>query len=354
MDQYANYTLRDFIQDDFFISWVKSPDAETTQHWESVRAAYPDQSLAMDHAASLVNSFSSFYPEVPDSEIEKAREAILDRYENQKTVPFGQKRLYLSVAASVLVVLGVALWFRPNVTSIPFIAKTLTRSKSGIQTSNDTKTAKLITLSEGSTITLSPNSNVRCELTSDDRREVYLEGEAVFQVTKNADKPFYVYSNGLVTKVLGTKFKILAYPGGADVKVEVSSGRVRVYSSETGKDHAATEGLTLTPNQKAVYNKKDLQLTRTVVSQPKVLITPEQLKTYTYTNTPVSKIFEGLEDIYGIKVIYDKETFKNCKLNMSLSDEPLFEKLELIGKVVEARYNVIDGQVIFIGDGCGE
>ena len=94
----------------------------------------------------------------------------------------------------------------------------------------------------------------------------------------------------------------------------------------------------MSPNQQAVYRKSDSQLTRTVVEKPKVLVTVEQLKTYTYTDTPISKVFEGLEDIYGIKVVYDREKFKNCRLNMVLSDESLFEKLELIGKVVEARY----------------
>ena len=136
--------------------------------------------------------------------------------------------------------------------------------------------------------------------------------------------------------------------------MEVTSGKVRVYSTENEDNNPELGGITLTPNQQAVYSKKDLQLTRTVVEQPKVLVTQEQLKTYTYTDTPISKIFAGLEDIYGIKVIYDEEKFRNCRLNMALTDESLFEKLELIGKVVEARYNVIDGQVIFIGDGCSE
>lgn len=354
MDHYANYTLRDFIQDDLFIRWVKYPDPDSTRYWESVRDAHPHLSSVMDHAAGLVNAFSNFYPNVPDSEIEKGRQVILGRYERERVIPFDRRRLYISVAASVLVLLGIALWIRPNVTSVRFIKQSLTQRKDDIQTSNEGTTARVISLSDGSTITLSPRSSVRCELKSDSRREVYLEGEAFFNVTKNPDKPFYVYSNGLITKVLGTRFKVLAYPNGKVVKVEVTSGRVRVYSATAGAGHEESGGLTLTPNQEAIYNIKDQQLTRTVVEQPKVLITPEQLKTYTYTDTPISKIFEGLEDIYGIKVVYDKEKFKNCRLNMSLSDESLFEKLELIGKVVEARYNVIDGQVIFIGDGCSE
>ncbi|MCF2489380.1 FecR family protein [Dyadobacter sp. CY347] len=353
MHRYAGFTLRDFIQDDRFIQWVKYPDAQGMQYWDAVRKAYPHQSSVMDHAANLIHALAAFHTDVPEAEIEKARQAIFDNIEEEKPAPVSRRLIYFSIAASVLILLGIAVWFRPQVTVMPIAKKAINGSQGQTERVNNGLQAEVIALSEGSTITLAPHSRVKYTLESDDRREVYLQGEAVFNVTKNAEKPFYVYANGLVTKVLGTQFKILAYPDD-DVKVEVSSGRVRVYSSETGREHAETEGLTLTPNQKAVYTKKDQLLTRMVVAQPKVLITAEQLKTYTYTDTPISKIFEGLEDIYGIKVIYDKETFKNCRLNMSLSDESLFEKLELIGKVVDARYNVIDGQVIFIGQGCTE
>jgi transmembrane sensor len=354
MDQYANYTLRDFIQDEHFIHWVKYPDADNTGFWESVRTNYPHQSVLMDQAVNLVNAFSTFYPEVPDADIEKTRQAILDQYPRGRTFPISRQRLYLSVAASVMLLLGFAFWFKSGDISIPFAKKPLTGSKTEILAQNDGVTTKVITLPDSSTITLSPHSSVTYEMTGSDRRVVHLEGEAFFSVTKNAQKPFFVFANGLITKVLGTRFKVSAYPNGEEVKVEVTSGRVRVYSTETGKDDPESRGVTLTPNQQAVYRKKDLQLTRMVVEKPKVLVTIEQLKTYIYTDTPISKIFEGLEDIYGIKVVYDKEKFKNCRLNMSLSDESLFEKLELIGKVVEARYNIIDGEVIFIGDGCSE
>jgi transmembrane sensor len=353
MNQYANYTLRDFIQDDLFIQWVKYPDADNTAHWESVRSAYPHQSAVMDHAAGLIAGFAAFYPDVPDSEIERGREAIMERYNSQGFWPLGKRRLYLSIAASILLLLGIAVWFKPHVPKAAFIEGAFIKT-TDTEATNEGDSLKTISLPDGSTITLSPNSQVSYEVKDRDKREVYLEGEAFFHVAKNPDKPFFVYANGLVTKVLGTSFKVSAYPNGEVVKVAVSSGRVRVYKGDAGKEQGTSTGLTLTPNQQAVFSKKDQQLTRTVVEQPKVLITPERLKTYTYTDTPISKIFEGLEDIYGIKVVYDQEKFKNCRLNMSLSDESLFEKLELIGKVVEARYNVMDGQVIFIGEGCPE
>ena len=219
---------------------------------------------------------------------------------------------------------------------------------------NEGKEVKKIVLSDGSVITLSSQSKVRCDMDEMGKRKVYLEGEAFFDVAKNLNRPFYVYANGLITKVLGTRFKVSAYNNGEEVKVEVNSGRVKVFSNENGKDDEESEGVVLTPNQRVVYRKKDMSLTRLVVEKPQMIITPKNIEKYTYTNTPISEIFDGLEQLYGIKVNYDKNAFKDCKLNMVLTDESLFEKLELIGKVVDGRYNVIDGQVFFIGAGCSE
>ncbi|MCE6988113.1 FecR family protein [Dyadobacter sp. CY323] len=353
MEHYENFTLRDFIHDEHFIRWVKNPDADSNAHWEAVRNAFPHQSGLMDHAAGLIHGFSNFYPEVPDSQIELARQVIMDEVSFEKEIPLNRKRLYLSAAASIAILIGVALWFNPAETPMHF-AKNILKTESEIRSSNDGTTAKTITLDDGSSIILSPNSTVRYNMESADRRVVYLDGEAFFNVGRNPDRPFFVFANGLTTRVLGTKFKVSAYPDGMDVKVEVTSGSVRVYLTENGEEQVESEGLTLTPNQRAIYTKKDLQLVRSLVEQPKSLVTKEQLATYTYTDTPISKVFDGLEEIYGIRVIYDQETFKNCRLNMSLSDESLFEKLELIGKMVEAQYNVLDGEVIFIGEGCTE
>ncbi|MDQ6480659.1 FecR domain-containing protein [Dyadobacter sp. LHD-138] len=353
MEHYEHFSLQDFIHDAHFIRWVKNPDADSNAYWQAVRNTYPHQSGTMDQAADLIQGFSKFYPEVPASQIELARQVIMDQISSEKQISISRKPLYLSVAASIAILIGIALWYNPTETPVHF-ARNILKPNLEILSSNEGKGPKTIRLDDGSSITLSPKSTVRYNMESADRRVVHLDGEAFFNVGKNPNRPFFVFTNGLTTKVLGTKFKVSAYPGGMDVKVEVTSGSVHVYRSENGAEHAESEGLTLTPNQRAVYTRKDLLLVRTLVAQPKVLITPEQLATYTYTDTPISKVFEGLEKIYGIKVIYDQEKFKNCRLNMSLSDESLFETLELIGKMVEARYNVLDGEVIFIGAGCTE
>ena len=354
MDRYKNYTVSDYIRDDNFIRWVKTPNVDHEPIWESVKKEFPDQEKNINHAAEIIRGLATYYPEVPDTEIEDARRFILHHQNSpqvstKRSSPF----FFISIAASILISLGIALWFfMPEQSNNAHTHPQLGHKTKSYK--NDTDRYRAIRLPDSSTIALAPGSNVTYNMENPQLRQVYLIGTAFFKVTKNAQAPFYVYSNELVTKVIGTTFKISPTTHRVGVKVEVSSGKVKVYRQNSQKSDSPDQGIILTPNQSATYYKEDLTITRSVVEEPRVLVSTQQLKSYSYIDTPISEVFDGLEKIYGIKVIYDKDKFKNCKLNMALSDESLFQKLELIGKVVEARYNVIDGQVIIIGDGCQE
>jgi len=74
----------------------------------------------MDHAADLIQGLSRFYPEVPASQIELARQVIMDHISSEKQIPINRKPLYLSVAASIAILIGIAFWYKK--TEIPFIS----------------------------------------------------------------------------------------------------------------------------------------------------------------------------------------------------------------------------------------
>lgn len=354
MDRYATYTLQDFINDDDFVLWVKQPNENRSSWWSEVKRKHPSQEPVIEKASLLVLELAKFYPEVSDIQIEKTKQAILQQQSGAEIPQYRRKWYYMyAAAASILVIIGLGIWFvqsKNNAFTKGFIS-----SRSSAQIfENNNNTFQAIRLQDHSIVTLSPGSSIRYEMQGSESRKISLKGDAFFHVTKDSTRPFYVFSNGLTTKVLGTRFKVSAYNQSEGVKVEVSSGKVKVFREDDIKGDVEPAGIILTPNQSAIYLAKDVELIKSVVEKPRVLVSPQKLKTYTYVNTPISQIFKGLEEIYGIKVVYDKEKFKDCKLNMTLSDESLFEKLELIGKVVEARYNVLDGQVVIIGEGCSE
>ena len=62
-----------------------------------------------------------------------------------------------------------------------------------------------------------------------DTREVYLTGEAFFDVVKNPARPFIIHTSSIDVKVLGTKFNVKAYPNDKTVETSLVQGSVEVF-----------------------------------------------------------------------------------------------------------------------------
>jgi ferric-dicitrate binding protein FerR (iron transport regulator) len=207
---------------------------------------------------------------------------------------------------------------------------------------------------DGSKAVLKPNSRLSYnESFAGPVREVYLSGEAFFDVRKNPRKPFLVYANGLIIKVLGTSFEVKAYEKDKQVTVMVKTGRVSVFAHQAMKNQdPETKGLVLTSNQKAIFGKEDEHLSRTLVERPTLLLSSRELEQFSFNNAPIDQIFTALEKAYGVDIVFDEEVMTNCFLTTSLTNETLFEKLDIICEGLESTYKVVDAQVIISSKGC--
>lgn len=208
-----------------------------------------------------------------------------------------------------------------------------------------------IRLEDGSRITLQKNAKISFPQSFKGlvNRKVYLTGEAFFDIAKDPGKPFFVYANGLITKVLGTSFKITSNVGEKDATVEVTSGIVAVFSlvDKQAQDVSNTNMLNsiiLTRNQKASYSSRDRTLITSLVNHPIAL--NETAFDSTFSNTPIESIFENIEEEYGIKIIYDEKSFHNRTFTGDLSKITMYEKLEVICKTVNSKYEVLDGRIV--------
>lgn len=84
-----------------------------------------------------------------------------------------------------------------------------------------------VTLRDGTQINLAPDSRLRVATDfGASRRDLYLEGEAYFDVVHDADRPFRVHTHGSVAEDLGTAFLVRAYPEQPATEVVVTEGRV--------------------------------------------------------------------------------------------------------------------------------
>ena len=232
---------------------------------------------------------------------------------------------------------------------------TATNSEAGwTRHRNTTQQAQLLQLPDASRVTLQPGSSLRYTTAlAGPRRQVYLEGEAFFQVHKNPARPFLVFTSQVVTTVLGTSFDVKAYPGRAQALVAVREGKVSVQPRETAQldatpTHPAKLGVLLLPNQQVVYSVASRRLKKELVDQPAVLVP----QAFEFEERPVAEVFAALEKAYGVPIYYDQQKLAGCTVSITFYDEPLFEKLGLLCKSLGAYYTLADTQITIHSAGC--
>lgn len=121
-----------------------------------------------------------------------------------------------------------------------------------------------LTLSDGSKVWLNSGSKLVYPIAFlGDKREVYIEGEAIFEVTHNKKKPFYVISDTQVVEVLGTVFGVTNYPDENSTNTILKSGSVQISYQDIKTASTHSDKMKISPGTKASYDKN----TKSIVSE---------------------------------------------------------------------------------------
>jgi ferric-dicitrate binding protein FerR (iron transport regulator) len=240
------------------------------------------------------------------------------------------RRAYLSGGLAVVVLMAlVGLWhFR--LSSAPEVAYQLYRTAAGQR--------QTFHLPDGSLVTLAPQSQLRypANLTGP-TREVYLKGEAFFEVSKDARRPFRVHSGTWVTQVLGTKFNVRAFPQASQTAVSLVEGRVRVQDAQ--------DTYLLTPGQELLTDRSTGRIYRQAFDEAKV--TGWRTNKLIFKNEKLADVANQIERLYGVKLVFADSATAEVKLWATFDNEPLtavLEALELAGPITYRR----EGQVIYL------
>ncbi|WP_426292997.1 FecR family protein [Dyadobacter endophyticus] len=372
MDRYNDFSVEDFVWDDFFRQWTLSPTPETDALWDDWIDANPEMLEKVEQAKAIVLSLRLHEPEIGDAEINQVVKQTLGRITeagdesartSRRLIPaFSIPWMQFAASVALIVLLGWAVY---SVTIRPE-EKPQLGQQNGMIEHSDALTEKInsssqtieIALADGSKISLAPKGRIRYpERFDGERREVFLEGEAFFDIAKDTDHPFLVYANGLVTKVLGTSFRIKAYGDSREVTVEVKTGKVAVFAQSDPhlKEKVADkqlQGVVLTPNQKIIYARNEVKMVKTLVEKPEMVVSKTEIPQFEFEDTPASDVFNTIARAYGIDIIYDEALLKDCPLTAHLDNQTLHDKLNIICKAVESSYEIVDGQVIIHSKGC--
>lgn len=287
---------------------------------------------------SYVNNWNNQTREKIDFDYDKALANISAHLTLQKQNPSQSKRKYLTpfvlkLAASIVILVSVAG------TSYYLFNRHAVKQNHIVWNEKVTILGEraIINLFDGTTITLNADTKLKYpNVFTGKTREVFLEGEAFFEVNKDSAKPFIVNTGNITTTVLGTKFNVKSFSKDEDIEVSLTEGKVKV-SSEKGADEKGI--IILKPNQKLVFDKdEEISSVENFDIQKETGWIDNNLK---YENEPISKIFIELERAYGVKFELAEKTYANKKLTVNFKNDSFFTVSEVLKRLTGLKYKTV-------------
>jgi transmembrane sensor len=353
-EKYIAYTTEEFVLDDDFMRWVLHPDEESDRFWNEFLLQHPEKKEEIEEAVYIIRSIRAVEPVVPSRKL-KYDYPIKQTAEK----PIGKIGLRLIRIAAVFVLIvtlgGVFYYFQhyrerfsielaqgeqtekgkvilPDGTISEFETKEtrIQQTASGELTiNNDTVLVKekevksgepamaqviipygkrsQIILADGTKIWLNAGSTLSYPVRfTGNSREVYLSGEAFFEVTADRSKPFYVITADLRIRVTGTRFNVTSYSNDVITQAVLVEGKI-----EAAKNRLFGRSVELSPGERIVFDRKENKIQKDKVDVE--LYTSWVTGYLILENEPVDEIFKKLERYYDKKIIVEK-----------ISDQPRF------------------------------
>ncbi len=264
------------------------------------------------------------------SEIDSAEDwrIIKNRIESKQVSGNGRTlRLFrlLPIAAAILLLLGIGFnWFSPNDNTGSFLG---------------TEGGELVSLPDGSTISLFKNAHLSYDFTDDNQRKITLSGAAFFDVSKDESRPFIIGSPSLRIEVLGTQFLVEDY-GDVEAKVLVRSGKVGVRTPTDYVIAQKAESVRMKGNGALEKYLSEDKNSRS--AQDAILV---------FEHADVKAVMSQIKRHFGLaKVIYNGD-FTDCFLTSRFEQKSLPSILKIIESTLGITTDLTDS-ILTISGSC--
>lgn len=339
------------LLDNRFIDWVVNPQSPYAEYWLQWIAADGSNATVAEEARRFILEMRMAGHEGPEDVPEDKLDEMLGNIKAGVAPAHRSNKKWYWMAAAVVAgaIVAAALFPFPTPRSGAGIAAAEVQMTDVVRY-NGNKEDELLFLPDGSKVILSRGARISYNLLMNgDKREITLSGDAFFDVAPNPQKPFYIYTQHVVVKVLGTSFRVNA--SGGKETVAVSTGKVSVYLK--GQDLEQSAARIVLPKQ-VVSLTDDLQAltTREWNGEPRAAGVLQKTTNYDFQEAPLSAVLKTLEKMYAIPVNYNSEAFDSCYITISLGDESLEEILKVITRTIDASYSISSYGITIEGKGC--
>ena len=278
-------------------------------------------------------AFLSSTRKLNDYEIESAYLNIQDKISGKKRKLNTTLKIVLKYAAIIVFLISLTTIYYTNkqqinlndtqteLSYVSFITENGQRSKVVLPDSS------IVWLNSGTTLSYPSNF-------SEHYRKVSIKGQAFFQVAHKENNPFSVQANGLIVKVLGTKFDVDAYPGNDKIVVVLESGKV-----ELGYEDFESFNYCMQPGEKATYNIADNALSLNYVDAN--IYSSWKDGKLIFRNESMKNVIEKLKRWYNINIeVTDQEVY-NSIFSGTIQNESYEEAFRYIEIVCDVHCKLI-------------
>ncbi|MEO7215576.1 FecR domain-containing protein [Mucilaginibacter sp.] len=343
----------------------KSASKEELKELEGFLAQYPHFKKMQDLTRELKSGLPHTDANLQQSDINTKLDALWVNIRTAEDIQdSGAERIvpiskYLKWAAGIaaVLVIGVAgmLFYRPAANN----KLSLVIVKHRIDVPYGQTFA--ISLADGTLVKLNAGSHFWYpEKFTGERREVTLDGEGFFRVTKNAKKPFMVHTAALTVKVLGTVFNVKAYREDKKAETTLFKGKVQIELNGDAERNivlAPREKLTVlndaAPANRAAKRPKDAAKLKYELSVLPVVDNDEyQEKAWlenklVFTNIDFEDVAVSMERKYKVNIVFKDEALKKEQLSGVLKDENLQSAMLILKQITAFEWR-ITGDTVYI------
>ncbi len=357
---YQNYTTEDFVLDKAFRSWVEKTDNESNLFWHRFLENHPEKLDDIKKAKAIIQQMSFQHYRLSAEEvstvwrnIQKNKEVPDALYERNKLMPlhpnfvaeqpqksalpafFRQRKMLFRIAASIvgfILVASLMLWW-------------MQQGGEQVYTTAYGETST-VQLPDGSVATLNANSTLKIPGSWQGRqaREVWLEGEAFFQVektskednlTKKLPYKFIVHSREVAVEVLGTRFNVNTRR--EKVQVVLNSGKVSVKWNENE--------LMMQPGDLVEVHHRKGQVIQKLV-QPELYSSWKDGRLLCNA-TPIGELARTIEERFGYQVVLLDSGLSDIRVSGTIPMDHIETFNLVLSKLIQGQVKK-QGEIVYI------
>ncbi|QDO93156.1 DUF4974 domain-containing protein [Formosa sediminum] len=203
-----------------------------------------------------------------------------------------------------------------------------------------------INLSDGTEVWLNSGSKLIYPVAfTGNKREIYLEGEAIFDVAHDKSHPFIVKSKDQEVEVLGTVFGVTSYADENVVNTVLKSGSVNISYHNNPKTHKYADKIKITPGTKATYNKDTQGIVSEKVNVNNYFSWRDGV--LIFQNNDLRYVTNRISKYYNIKIEIENEALAKERFSGYLNlNEDLDKVIKNIQASTNMKYKKLDNRIV--------